>query len=300
MVPNLKHLMTDSSILDSFSVTEIEELISNTPSADLYRVLLDKKMSRPFNKHSVLAGVDKMLGGNMVFGNEDMNAIQAGASDSITEHVLSMEVLEIQDNSVIITPRDFESDILDHIEVLEVSDNNQQMGNNEIDTSELIIPTAPAIVERLEVELVDETDGESVEDSRIVVGEEIVLNVNNQIPEISTEKKSDKKKKDKQKNFKLKEYSGISEYAKWLLSFKNVDVEKQILKEEKAVKKRALEQSAKKSVTKSDLIASEPLAEILAIQGHFDDAKKMYEQLMHKYPEKSSYFAAKINNLLKI
>jgi hypothetical protein len=300
MVPNLTHLMTDSSILDSFSVTEIEELISNTPSADLYRVLLDKKMSRSFTQHSVLAGADKMLGVNMIFGNEDMNAIQTGAPDPITEHVLNMEVIEIQDNSVMIAPGDFKSDILDHMEVLEVSDNNQQMVHNEINATELIEPTTPAILERPEVDLVDEIEIEPVDESSEVVGDVIVLNVNNKTPEIYTEKKSDKKKKNKQKNFKLKEYSGISEYAKWLLSFKNVDVEKQILKEEKAAKKRALEQSAKKSVTKSDLIASESLAEILAIQGHFDDAKKMYEQLMHKYPEKSSYFAAKINNLLKI
>ena len=58
-------------------------------------------------------------------------------------------------------------------------------------------------------------------------------------------------------------------------------------------------EEARKSITKSNTIVSEPLAEILAIQGHLDDAKKMYEQLMMKYPEKSSYFAAKINLLIK-
>jgi len=98
----------------------------------------------------------------------------------------------------------------------------------------------------------------------------------------------------------LKEYSGISDFSKWLLSFKKDDVEKRIKKEEKAARKKIIEDNARKSVTKSSAIISEPLAEILASQGHLDDAKKMYEQLMHKYPEKSSYFAAKINNLIKI
>ncbi len=83
------------------------------------------------------------------------------------------------------------------------------------------------------------------------------------------------------------------------MSFKEDDIDQKIKKEEKAAKKRKLEESARKSITKSNTIVSEPLAEILAIQGHLDDAKKMYEQLMMKYPEKSSYFAAKINLLIK-
>jgi len=117
--------------------------------------------------------------------------------------------------------------------------------------------------------------------------------------EAVTSEPSQKRKKMKKK-FKLKEFSGISDYSQWLMSFKKEDLEKKIRKEEKKAKKRELEESARKSITKSDAIVSEPLADILVQQGHFDDAKKMYEHLMHKYPEKSSYFAAKIENLLKI
>jgi hypothetical protein len=109
-----------------------------------------------------------------------------------------------------------------------------------------------------------------------------------------------KKKKKKGNKFKLEEFAGISDFSKWLLAFKRDDVETKIRKEKKAAKKRLLKEKALKSVTKSKSIISEPLAEILASQGHLDDAKKMYEQLLLKYPEKSSYFAAKINNLIKL
>jgi hypothetical protein len=117
-----------------------------------------------------------------------------------------------------------------------------------------------------------------------------------------------KKKKDgsggiKQKSkqsFRLKEYSGISPFAQWLVSFKVDDLDKRLKKEAKKEKKRLLEENARKSVTRSSSTISEPLAEILRIQGHFEDAKKMYGQLMQKFPEKSSYFAAKIDEINKV
>lgn len=43
-------------------------------------------------------------------------------------------------------------------------------------------------------------------------------------------------------------------------------------------------------------IASETLADLLASQGHTEQANEMYRQLSMKYPEKSSYFASKIKN----
>lgn len=107
------------------------------------------------------------------------------------------------------------------------------------------------------------------------------------------------KKKKKKDKFRLREYAGISPFSLWLLSFQEDDLEKKLRKEAKAAKKRALEESARKSVTPTVEIVSEPLADILASQGHLDAAKKMYAQLMQKYPEKSSYFASKIEQILK-
>lgn len=44
-------------------------------------------------------------------------------------------------------------------------------------------------------------------------------------------------------------------------------------------------------------ISSEPLAQLLLKHGHPGLAKKIYHRLMKKYPEKSSYFAAQIEDL---
>jgi hypothetical protein len=101
----------------------------------------------------------------------------------------------------------------------------------------------------------------------------------------------------KSEKFRMKELNGLSEYGQWLLSIsgKNIPGEKRRRKEKHA----EVIESVKKSVQKSDQIISEPLAQILASQGHISEAVKMYNQLMLKFPEKSVYFAAKIEELLK-
>ncbi|MEZ4911365.1 MAG: hypothetical protein R2774_10930 [Saprospiraceae bacterium] len=114
---------------------------------------------------------------------------------------------------------------------------------------------------------------------------------------VSEEKK--KKKRKKSKSFKLKDFSGLSSYTKWLLSFDVKDLESKIEHSEEKRKRKLFKQSINKSVEKSNLIITEPLADVMAKQGHLDEAKKMYTHLMHKYPEKFSYFAAKIENLIK-
>ena len=56
---------------------------------------------------------------------------------------------------------------------------------------------------------------------------------------------------------------------------------------------------ARLSVTENAHLASETLADLLATQQQYDKAAKMYERLIMKFPEKSAYFAAKIEKLKK-
>ena len=56
---------------------------------------------------------------------------------------------------------------------------------------------------------------------------------------------------------------------------------------------------ATKSVEENHSVASETLAILLARQGHTDKAIEMYERLRLLFPEKSAYFAARIENLKK-
>jgi len=106
---------------------------------------------------------------------------------------------------------------------------------------------------------------------------------------------------DQQKDFEMKDYDGVSKYTSWLLdqeSPKTKNVSKKKSGKKKKKKSKVLK-IAKDSVKKSDIIISEPLAKILAEQGHKKKAKKMYKQLSLIFPEKSSYFASQIENLKK-
>jgi tetratricopeptide (TPR) repeat protein len=59
------------------------------------------------------------------------------------------------------------------------------------------------------------------------------------------------------------------------------------------------EESARRSIEENDGIISETLARLVAAQGKYDRAIKIYQQLMLINPQKSSYFAAQIEKLKK-
>ena len=59
------------------------------------------------------------------------------------------------------------------------------------------------------------------------------------------------------------------------------------------------EEYARKSIEENDDLISETLARLVAAQGKYDRAIKIYQKLMLKYPQKSSYFAAQIEKLRK-
>lgn len=54
---------------------------------------------------------------------------------------------------------------------------------------------------------------------------------------------------------------------------------------------------AELSVSREGVVLSEMMAKVYARQGHYPKAIQIYEQLCAEYPEKSAYFAAKINEL---
>ena len=112
----------------------------------------------------------------------------------------------------------------------------------------------------------------------------------------------------KDKNFGLKDYDGVSSYTSWLLeqeSINDVDgSQNKVLDTVKKKKKKKKKKSKKlkiavDSIKKQDSIISEPLARILALQGHKKKARKMYSKLAKVFPEKQAYFEEQINSLEK-
>lgn len=281
MTDSISKYFNNNQALDQISVTEIEQLIANAPYAAVYKMLLTKKMSSLNNLNMSLVQNDRVLQHylhnthipnlNDLHVPSEKEGLEINRYNQNNDTILSSDINEAKVFSTLVEGS---------LEI-NMSNENLEFGSNEIKMEQSLEQEVKEEMNsgvEYPIRSIDKFDTEDIQKTM-------------------TKKKTKKKKT---KKFKLNEYSGISDFSIWLLSFKNNDIEKQISKEKKAAKKRALEEKANKSVTKTHTIISEPLADILANQGHLDDAKKMYEQLMMKYPEKSSYFATKINQLIKI
>lgn len=90
------------------------------------------------------------------------------------------------------------------------------------------------------------------------------------------------------------------DFSNWLLQFSSIrggNLSKFEKLKKKERKKNKTARAAELSIVKSKQLVSEPLARLLATQGHFAKAIEMYEQLILNFPEKSAYFALQIKKL---
>lgn len=94
----------------------------------------------------------------------------------------------------------------------------------------------------------------------------------------------------------LKQLQPPSESINYEKTMEEVKEEKPIVKK----KKHKTHKIAKKSIMENEEIASETLAHLLASQGYYKKAIRMYEKLSQRHPEKRDLFAAKIVTLLDL
>lgn len=291
---NLTKYYSEKNTLDSISITELEALIHLHPIDLMPKILLSNKMDSIDEQELLLFTNDRTFVHYLKvndYGIPSINELKGLLNDSVKE----TNILSEHDINSSYSSQKSASEILDDtmfIEELEIKPEEQQetilqdISEKGPKTNEISTAT---------INLHSEDSYEEMTESSLVKTDNIFENKDLQQPR----KNKKSKKKTKKDKYKLKEFNGISEYSKWLLSFKSSDIDRRIKKEQKNEKKRALEESANKSIKKRTGIISDSLADLLASQGHFDESKKMYEQLMLKYPEKSSYFAAKINQIIK-
>ena len=89
----------------------------------------------------------------------------------------------------------------------------------------------------------------------------------------------------------------LDPFTKWINTIEGVEISpvEEIKKEKKKKKKKKSKHLD--SLQDKPEIASEQLANLLVNQGHIEQAIAMYGRLSLKYPEKSSFFAAKIDSI---
>ena len=298
---NLTDYLTNQMNIDELSVTEIEHLIAESPSSDLYRMLLMSKM-KGLNAHDVaLVSSDRLLFEDIITGKTQNYQDRTPEKHIVQNHVVSSPVYQEKFITDTVEPEksvginvDTKTEQLTDDTIADIVHSGESI--QEVNPVN-ILETSPQI-ENIVQTSTPEIIGESTDMHKYEEGKEETLSVSLSEIEITQQPKTGHKAKNKKNSFKLKEFGGLSSFSLWLMSLERDDIEKRLKKEAKRDQKRQLAASARKSITKSDEIISESLAQILENQKHFDEAKKMYEQLMHKYPEKSRYFAAKIDKLI--
>lgn len=107
--------------------------------------------------------------------------------------------------------------------------------------------------------------------------------------------------------------SDLSEFSRWLMGQKLEEEieeveEKETTSSSTVIKKKGKKKKSKKkksklqklidhSIIEKEEVVTETYADLVADQGHVDKAIELYEKLKLKIPEKSSYFARKIEEL---
>lgn len=212
MINNLSKYFLEPFSLDTLSVSDIEGEISNAPFATPYRMLLAKKMSDYESQQLMLLNNDR------VWMHYMKNA------DSNIPSIFDQSFLNnLNENSI-----DSKHRLSEGFENVESAENL----NQNLEQDMLIADHEENLIEEISTQVIYSETERKVEEE---------ISVSNDYP---------KNKKKKVKKFKLNEYRGISEYSKWLLSFKKDDIEKKIKKEEKAARKKAFDEDPKKSVHK--------------------------------------------------
>lgn len=283
-----------SNIDPDISIHQLRDLVSQYPFSQAYRVFLAAKSGNDSDcVHAALFGNPFINQSRVQFVKSELLTVRNYADDTSNQ---KNEVIETIPNWI---EEELTEDVVEKIEIDDTVSNVSIVDEGSIGIQPEESVDVELNVEEVLVKPVIEQE-EADEATTPILEKKMVLEEYQRVetmPIIS--KKSGKKG---YKNLeKLLTDEELSDFVKWLLQQKPLE-EAKFLKIKhkfgKKQKKSAVALEAEKSVQKSEQVASESLAKLLASQGHTEDAVSMYKQLSLLYPEKSVYFAVQIENLI--
>ncbi len=137
------------------------------------------------------------------------------------------------------------------------------------------------------------------------VTEDLYTNDLPETPEIEVDKLPDNKTSDtnsllEQLKSTVEAYKERPQNKRWRSPFSEDDeqeIKEYVQQHSKEDSDLTVEEQVALSIQDSDKVKSEAMAVVFEKQGNFQKALEIYKELSLKYPEKSSYFAAKIANI---
>lgn len=289
-IQKYQQLIKNPKLLNSETLKEIEDLVSNFPMVENFRILLalnllilnDYRYDSAITNAAIYASDRRKL-------KEWVDVIL----NSLDQKEKILEASEIKEYNP--TPTELSEEITQETKVY--SENEQAAVIQKEEKAELVEPQA--IVNQVEASLPKEapepikkeiTAEEDLEEEkkRIRSKKELLKLVRKRLNEIEAEKSQKVAvNQDEEKNIQAK------------LIDRFIEQEPRISRPDKNDFFDPQTEAVESSIDEDDFFVTETLAQIHTQQANLKKAKEIYQKLILKYPEKSSYFAAQIEKLTK-
>lgn len=288
------------------SIEELEHVLAIAPYSEMHQMAyaIKKNQHDTGSMYQVMEGnyhqikiTQDHIASQVILGGTDLNTVSIKEpQDDIPQLEFSESDRESDDFSI--------SQSFLKPSLKKKTKKKKKVGNEKID-EEL------ELIESKDINLVGDVSSFILPDKTKVKKKSKKKKTKNKSEKSKKKKKKGSKKKDQKSNKPMQiegrkssesetDLNGLSDFSAWLLAQSKESHINPLRKKSKKKKKKKLKQKlAKKKKQKNKRLVSEPLADLLASQGHIKDAIDMYQKLSLIIPEKSVFFAAKIDKIQK-
>ena len=320
----LTSLLNNVSNLRSISSADLEKVVEKHPYFEVGQLMLVKKyqeekhvaFNNQLEKASIYASNRSHL---FQFINEaDMNVslVEAGSEEqddektaiTVTEELVNQN----QELSVLETEAEIQEDKVDEIESKEhhsiseietISDHSEELLETVSEDENEEITVVSPVEENIEVAENEEQPNEPDIPAEEVIEIETDHSFSEWLKVLNDQHVEIEKPKAKKKDV-LDAHIEMESNAQFLQMEEPATLdeflEKNISRKHEASDEINVSELAKHSVEPHDDLVSETLAKLLVLQKKYDHATEVYQKLGLKYPEKSSYFAIRIEEIKKL